>query len=183
MKKIAVLIAVTFLYCGVSKSQIFIGKESVANFFSKTAMEDIDGKNNAGQYVLNSATGDIQVKLTQKGFKFKSGLMEEHYNENFIESNKYPYAVFKGKINEKIDYSKDGENKVTVKGTMEMHGVTQNITVDGNVTVKGKEVIIDAKFKIKLSDYNIKDPTLIGTKIAEVVDVTVKSNLEMYNKK
>jgi polyisoprenoid-binding protein YceI len=181
MKKIVLLVAAVFLL-STAKSQIFIGKESLITFFSHTAVEDIDAKNTTGKPVLDAGKGDIQVKVTIKGFKFKSGLMEEHFNENFLESDKYPHAIFKGKINETIDYSKDGEHKVTVTGNMEIHGVTKLITTTGTVKIKGKQVMIDSKFKIKLADYKIEDPSIIGKKVAEEVDVTIKSTLEPYKK-
>jgi polyisoprenoid-binding protein YceI len=182
MKKIILLLVMTCFAAGISKAQIYMGKESLITFFSHTAVEDIDAKNTTGKPVLDAGKGDIQVKVTMKGFKFKSGMMEQHFNDNFMESEKYPHAIFKGKINEKVDYSKDGETKVTVTGNMEIHGVTQPVTMEGTITVKGKQVIIDSKFKIKLADYKIEDPSIIGKKVAESVDVTIKSTLEPYKK-
>ncbi|MFL5754074.1 MAG: YceI family protein [Bacteroidia bacterium] len=182
MKKSILFLIVAFSTISFSKAQIYMGKESLITFYSHTAVEDIDAKNTTGKPVLDAGKGDIQVKVTIKGFKFKSGLMEEHFNENFLESDKYPHAIFKGKINEKIDYSKDGEHKVTVTGNMELHGVTKPVNVEGTLTVKGKHVIIDSKFPIKLSDYKIEDPSIIGKKVAEAVDVTIKSTLEPYKK-
>lgn len=182
MKKTIFLFALACMTAGYSRAQIYMGKESLITFFSHTAVEDIDAKNTTGKPVLDAGKGDFQVKVTIKGFKFKSGLMEEHFNENFMESEKYPHAIFKGKINEKIDYTKDGEHKVTVTGNMEIHGVTKPVTIDGTLTVKGKQIIVDSKFKITLADYKIEDPSIIGKKVAEAVDVTIKSTLEPYKK-
>ena len=109
--------------------------------------------------------------------------MEEHFNENYLESQKYPNAVFKGKINEKIDYTQDGEHKVTVTGKMEIHGVTKDETYEGTLTKKGNEIIIKCKFKIRVADYKIEVPSLYVKNIAEVVDIDVSTILEPFQKK
>ena len=108
--------------------------------------------------------------------------MEEHFNENYLETEKFPKAGFKGKINEPVDLTKDGETKVTVTGKMEVHGVTKDETYPGTITKNGNEIIIKTKFKIKLVDYGIKVPSLYVKNIAEIVDVDVVSTLEVYKK-
>ncbi len=182
MKKTSLTLFIIAFAFNVTKAQIYMAKECTISFFSATSMEDIDAKNTAAKPVLNAATGDIQVKISHRAFKFKDGLMEEHFNENFVETQKYPNAIFKGKINEKVDYTKNGENKVTVTGEMDLHNVKKTITIDGKVTIKDGVVSIYSKFNIKLSDYNIKDPSLIGKSIAEAIDVTITSTLEPYKK-
>jgi polyisoprenoid-binding protein YceI len=166
-------------------SQIFKAKDgaTLIHFYSKSPLEDIEANNKNAVIVLNTATGDIQVRVTIQAFKFKNALMEEHFNENYLESTKYPNSVFKGKINEKIDFSTDGQNKVTVLGKMEMHGVTRDVELDGLLTKKGNEIYIDSKFKLKVADYGIKVPSLYVKNIAEVVDINVVSTLEPYIKK
>ncbi len=184
MKKVlflSILLTAWFnFYC-----QIFKAKDgtTLINFYSKSPLEDIEANNKNAVIVLNSATGDIQVRITIQSFKFKNGLMEEHFNENYLESTKYPNCVFKGKINEKIDYSKDGQNKVTVSGKMELHGVTKDVELAGLLIKKGNEINIDSKFKLKIADYGIKVPTLYVKNIAEIVDISVVSTLEPFIKK
>jgi len=166
-------------------SQIFKAKDgtTLIHFYSKSPLEDIDASNKGAIIVLNTNTGDLQVRVTIQNFKFKNALMEEHFNENYLESTKFPNCVFKGKINEKVDYTKDGENKVTVAGKMELHGVTKDVTLDGTMTKKGADIVLDTKFKIKVADYNIQVPSLYVKNIAEVVDVTLVSTLEPFVKK
>jgi polyisoprenoid-binding protein YceI len=108
--------------------------------------------------------------------------MQEHFNENYMESEKFPYSTFKGKINEKVDYTQDGTTNVTCTGTMDMHGTTKQITTSGTLTVKGKEVTIVSKFKAKPADYNIKVPSLYVKEIAEELDVDITTVLEPYKK-
>ena len=147
-------------------------------------MEDISAVNKNATIVLNTATNDIQAGITMTFFKFKSALMEEHFNENYVESEKYPTCVFKGKVNEKIDWTKDGEYPVTVTGKMTLHGVTKDVTMNGTITKKGNELTIECKkLPIRLADYNIKVPSLYVQTIAEVIDVTVSSVMEPFVKK
>lgn len=164
------------------------------SFFSKAPMEDIEAINKGAIIVLKSSTNEIQVRVTIQNFKFKNALMEEHFNENYMETEKkvevngtatYPnrYAEFKGKINEPVDYTKDSESKITITGKLSIHGVTKDVTLDGTVAIKGSEVVIYSKFKIKVADYNIKVPSMYVKNIAEEVDVTISSTLEPLQKK
>jgi hypothetical protein len=156
---------------------------SSVSFFSKSPLEDITAVNKKSSIGLNTSTNDIQVGVTMTYFKFRKPLMEEHFNENYVESDKFPVCIFKGKILEAVDYTKDGENKVTVKGTMNLHGVTKDIEIPGTLTKKGNEILINAEFKIKVADYNIKVPSLYIQNIAEVVDVKINATLEPFVKK
>lgn len=168
-----------------ANAQLFIGKKDVStiSFFSKSPLEDISATNKKTSVVLKTTTNDIQFGVPMISFKFRKALMEEHFNENYVESDKYPTAVFKGKINEDIDYTKDGEHKVSAKGTLNLHGVSKEIEATGTLTIKGNEIFIISVFKIKLADYNIKVPSLYVQNIAEVIDVTVNAVLEPYVKK
>ena len=183
MKKIILSLFITALVLNVSKAQIYMGKECTVSFFSKTTMEDIDAKESVAQPILNSTTGDIAIKIPTRSFIFKDGLMAEHFYENFVESHKFPNAIFKGKINEKIDYSKNGDHKVTVTGEMDLHGVKKTITISGDLKIKDGVVHIYSKFNIKMADYDIKDPTIIGKSVAESIDVTITATLAPYTKK
>jgi polyisoprenoid-binding protein YceI len=184
MKKI-ILALVTFLVVHSAGAQIYKAKDggTEITFFSSSPLEDITATNKGAVVVMNTNSGDVQFRVTIQNFKFKNSLMEEHFNENYMESQKYPNAVFKGKIAEKVDFTKDGETKVSVTGKMEIHGVTKDVTQQGTITVKGSEIKLYTKFPIKVADYNIKVPSLYVKNIAEVVDVTVSSVLEPFQKK
>lgn len=183
MKKILLSLLVV---AGISaNAQMFKNKKegNTVHFLSKSALEDIEATNKNPIAVFKAETADIQFAVVMTQFKFKSALMEEHFNENYMESEKYPQATFKGKVNEKIDLSKDGENKVTVTGKMTMHGVTKDITTEGTITKKGEDLVVVSTFKVKVADYNIKVPSLYVQNIAEVVDVNVNITLEPFVKK
>ena len=183
MKKL--LFVITLLLSLTGFSQIFKAKDgtTLIHFYSKSPLEDIEASNKGAVIVLNTTSSEIQIRVTIQNFKFKNALMEEHFNENYMESTKYPSCIFRGKINEKIDFTQDGENKVTVTGKMELHGVTKDVTLEGMLTKKGTEIVLDSKFKIKVADYNIQVPSLYVKNIADVVDVTVTSTLEPFVKK
>ena len=170
--------------CFKGTAQLYKNKAEATtiSFFSKAPLEDIDAVNKKATVVLKTTTNDIQFGVALLSFKFPKPLMEEHFNENYVESAKYPTSVFKGKINETIDYKKDGENKVTVKGTLDLHGVIKEIEVPGTIIVKGNLIIVHSTFKIKVTDYKIKVPSMYVQNIAEEVDVTINAILEPFTR-
>ena len=181
MKKLTQVLLFT-LIAGYAQAQIYLAKECEISFFSKTAARDIEGVNKSAKPILNTANGEIAVKITIQGFKFTDPLMQEHFNENYLESDKIPTSTFSGKVNEKIDYTKDGENKVTVTGKISIHGVERQITLNGTLTVKGGSVLLDTKFMVHLDDYKIKRPSIVLADLAEDIEVKLKATLEAYKK-
>ncbi|MBI4946143.1 MAG: YceI family protein [Bacteroidetes bacterium] len=176
------LIAAILFGSTVLKAQIYLGKTCDISFFSSGPIEDISAINKTAKPIFNAATGEVAIKVTIKGFTFDKKLMEEHFNEKYMESDKYPYATFKGKVNEQIDYKKDGTYKATVTGKLDMHGVVQERTIEGTVTIKGGEISFESKFNVALKDHNITIPTLIAQNVAEIVQVTIKCTLTEYKK-
>lgn len=165
-----------------SFSQMYMGEKCKISFFSETKLENIDATNTVTKPVFNAKTGDFAVKAQQTAFVFKSAFMQEHYNENYVESEKYPYATFRGKVNESVDYSKDGSYPVTMTGTLDMHGVTMPRTISGTIVVNNGNMSMDAKFDVKVADHKIKVPSLYVEKIAEVIQVTFHADLVPYKK-
>lgn len=176
-------LAALVLATGILNAQIYLGKTCEVKIFSDGPIEDIDAVNTSSKPILNTATNDIAVKITIKGFNFDKKLMEEHFNEKYMESDKIPYSTFAGKINEKIDYKTDGVHKVTVTGKLKIHDVEKERTIEGTITVKGGEILIDSKFIVALKDHNVEIPTLVAQNISETIEVTVKSTLTEYVKK
>ena len=170
------------LAVGYAQAQIYLAKECEISFFSKTAVRNIEGVNKTAKPILNTQNGEIAVKISVQGFKFPDPLMQEHFNENYMETDKIPNASFKGKVNEKIDYTKDGENKVTVTGKMNIHGVEKEVTLTGTLTVKGGDIILDTKFMVHLADYNIKIPAIVTADLATDIEVKLNSTLELFKK-
>lgn len=185
MQKAYILFLLFFAFSFHAVAQIYTAKQGSTHitFFSSAPLEDIEAQNKGAVIIFKATTNDIQIRVSIQNFKFKNALMEEHFNENYMESTKFPNAEFKGKINEAIDHSKEGENKVTVTGIMDMHGVKKEVTLNGTLTKTGNEYKIQSKFQIKVADYDIKVPSMYVKNIAEVVDVSITSTLEAFQKK
>ena len=177
--KYYVLLAAGMLTTSLVFSQKkYFTKNGHIAFIAGTLVEDVDGANSATTSVFDAATGQIEFAVLVKGFEFKRALMQEHFNENYMESDKYPKAIFSGKITniDKVNFSKDGVYPVTVKGTLDMHGVKKAIETAGTMKVSGETVASDAAFTVLLSDYNIDIPSLVKDKISKTANIKVNCN-------
>jgi polyisoprenoid-binding protein YceI len=153
----------------------YMTKNGKVSFFSHTDMEDIKAENNKAASVLDSKTGKMQIEILIKSFVFKKALMEEHFNENYMESTKYPKSKFDGIIDDigAIDFSKDGTYKSTVSGNLTIKDKTNAVKTNGTFTVKDGKLNGKAVFKIKLADYNVVVPAVVKDKIAKDIEITV----------
>ncbi|MCB0395935.1 MAG: YceI family protein [Flavobacteriales bacterium] len=183
MKQKLLIAVALLLVFQTTMAQLYIFRESKITFFSEAPLENIEAENKTASSRINSVNNDIAVKVPVKGFTFEKKLMQEHFNENYMESEKFPYATFAGKIQEQIDYSKDGTSQVSAIGTMKIHGVEKEVTLKGTLTVKGKNLVLHAEFTVRLEDYNIKIPNLVVQNIAEEVLVKVDIDYIPYEKK
>jgi len=156
----------------------FYTKTGKVSFNSTTTMETIEAVNKSAVVLLDTKNGDIQFVVLLKGFEFRKALMQEHFNENYLESDKFPRGEFKGQIvnNADIDYPKDGVYTGKVKGKLTIHGVTNDIETDGKVTKEGNRLLIFSEFNVRLPDYKIKNEKLQN--ISNNIKVTVNCALE-----
>ncbi len=175
MKKVFLAVIVLFLIHTSFAQKRYFTKTGTVSFQAGTALEDIDGTNKSTTTVFDAATGQIEFALLVKGFEFKSALMQEHFNENYLESDKYPKATFKGKITniDKVNFAKDGTYPVTVKGTLDLHGVTKEIETTGTFKVAGEGVASIAEFVITLEDFKIAIPGVVKDKISKTAKIKV----------
>lgn len=162
----------------------YYSKTAMVEFNAGTPLEDIDAQTNTGTIVFDAQSGRLESSVLIKAFQFKRALMQEHFNENYLESSKYPKAVFKGEITNlsDVNFSKDGTYKVKVKGTMDLHGVKKDMMTDGTMTVAGKMLKVNADFMITCADYDIKIPSVVADKIAKEVKVTINTDLQPLGK-
>jgi polyisoprenoid-binding protein YceI len=166
-----------------SNSNIYICKKGKIHFFSSSPLEDIEATSNEAAVVLNTQDKTVNAKITQTSFVFKDKLMQEHFNENYMETDKYPISLLKMVIAENIDFTKDGVQDITLKGTLDMHGVKQEREIKGKLTIAGGvPVKATAVFDVKLVDHQIKIPKAVMMNIAEVIKVDVDFALEKYQK-
>ena len=185
MKKYFFLIIAFFAITSFSSAQkVFFTKSGQIDFFSKTPMENIEAKNKQAVGFLKTEKGIISFGLLIKSFKFKNALMEEHFNENYAESDKYPKAKFKGKIINlsDVNFNQDGSYDAKVKGKLTFHGITQEIIVNATLIVSSENIKATSTFKLKPVDFNIEIPNIVRDKIAKEITVNVNINYKIYNK-
>jgi len=156
-------------------AQKYMTKNGYIGFFSHTAMEDIKGDNNQVASVLDISTGEMVFQVLIKSFHFDRALMEEHFNENYMESDKFPKSSFKGKITNlsAVNFSKDGIYDVAVDGDLTIRDATNKITTTGKIEVKNGELAATSKFNISPEDYKISIPSVVREKINKNLEVTV----------
>ena len=162
--------------------QKYIAEKSKITFFSDAAVEDITASNAASASILNSETGEIAFSIPNKEFIFSKSLMQEHFNEKYMETEKFPKSTFQGKITG-FDMKGSGAQPAKATGKLTIHGVTKDIDVPGTVEVKGNTVILISKFIIKLEDYSIARPQLLWQNLAEEVEVSIDFTFKPYEKK
>lgn len=174
---LVVTLCIVYVNCA---AQLYFTKNGKISFFSSTIMEDIKADNNQVISIINTSTGAMQFSLLNNAFRFKKALMEEHFNADYIESAKYPKSIFKGSVTNisSINFNTDGVYKVSVSGSLSIHGITKTVSVPGTVTIKSGKILATSTFKIKVKDYNISIPAGVKNNIADDIELTVSCNYE-----
>ena len=170
------IVIFTSLFIGlsinISFGQKFRSEKGLISFFSDGAIEDILAENYAAGSLFDGSTGEMVFIVPILEFRFPKSLMREHFNEKYMETEKYPKSTFQGKISG-FNLNSSGEQKVKAVGKLTMHGVTKEVSVPGTVEFVNGKAIVKARFIIRLQDYNIKIPTLVWQNIAEEVELKV----------
>ncbi|MBK9569627.1 MAG: YceI family protein [Chitinophagaceae bacterium] len=173
---IALLVAMTGM------SQKFYTKNGQINFdaTSPTSPEKIEGINRSATCVVDTKSGNMQFAALMKGFAFERALMEEHFNENYVESDKYPKAEFKGEIknSDKVDFTKDGNYTVKIKGKLTMHGESNDVETEAKISIQNGKIKATADLNVLLSDYKVSIPGLVADKVSKTVKISVSCLLE-----
>ena len=174
------LLILSLFFTSVGFGQKYVSKNGHVKFFSAAPTENIEANNNQVNAALDLSNGNLVFKVLIKSFEFEKALMQEHFNENYMESDKFPNSTFSGKVSnlQDIDFSKDGEYKAKVKGSLTMHGVTKEVEHEGSFKVEGSSVKCHAIFPVKVGDYNIKIPKTVVDNIAETIEVTVDVKMD-----
>ena len=168
----------------ISAQNVYFTKTGQITFKSHTDALDIEGKNSQVTSFLNVENGEIVFQLLIKSFKFTLATAEEHFNETYMESDKFPKASLKGTIVNKgeINLAVNGTYKVIVKGDLTIHGVTKPIEQQGTLVVKDGVIKASSEFKISIDDYAIKVPKLVEDRVAKTVDVKIEMDYTLYTK-
>ncbi len=174
MKKIYLLLFLSFGY--IQAQQKLITKSGKITFeASVPSFEEVKAINESSSCVLNTTTGEIASLALMKGFRFKIALMEEHFNENYVESDKYPIATFKGKI-DKFNFNELDKNakEFSIRGKLELHGKSKDISITAKIkkTEKGIEIVSD--FSVNADDFAIDIPSVVSKKVSKKVNVKLE---------
>ncbi len=160
------------IYLAVYGQKYSLEKSSV-QFYSAATIEDIKANNTKASSLFNIDNDEVVFSIPIKDFEFEKSLMKEHFNEKYLESDKYPKSIFLGRL---LDVKKDvaGEQAVKATGKLTIHGVTKDVVIPGTLEIKGDYIIARSKFIIHLTDYKIAIPRLLWQNIAEDVEVSVE---------
>lgn len=165
------LLAFITVFSSSTFAQKFESSKSYIKFYSSAPMEDIEATNETVQSILDLDKGEMVYAVKIKDFQFEKSLMQEHFNENYLESEKYPKSTFSGVIK---DWNKqEGEQEVTVSGKLSIHGITKDVEITGKINYSGDKATVFSKFTVELKDYKVKIPKALFYNIAENVEVTV----------
>jgi len=160
----------------------YVCKNAKISLYSSAPIEDIKAETSSGVSIFNSSTGELDFSVSIQSFQFEKSLMQEHFNSDYMESDKFPKASFKGTIKEHVDVSKDGTYPVTTTGDLTVHGVTQKRTIPGTLTVKSGVITMTSQFVVKCADHNIKIPSIVFHNIAESIQMNVSATYTAYKK-
>jgi hypothetical protein len=158
----------------------FYSKSGKINFYSVAPLEDIEAKHKSVVCLLDIKTGALQFSALVNGFEFENEEMQQHFNDDYLETRKHPKSEFKGQIvnNAAVNYQKPGTYPVQVKGLLTIHGVTKEVQTPGSIKIDGDGLKAAATFNIQVADFNIRIPNLVKDKIAKTVKITVDTRLD-----
>jgi len=160
-------------------AQRYFSKDAQVNFYSKALLEDIEARNSKGTCVIDFETGNMEFAVLIKAFQFEKALMQEHFNENYMESDKFPKALFKGKIIniDQINPESKKEQTLQVAGDLTIHGVTRSIETSAKL-IGGATLNVSSQIKVAVADYGIKIPSVVKDNIAKIVDIHIDAELK-----
>lgn len=185
MKTIKIALSISLLlFTTLSFGQRYITKSGHIRFFSEAPLETIEAHNKQVNAALDTKTGALVFKVLMKSFIFEKALMQEHFNENYVESNKFPNATFKGKVTnvDAIEFSMPGTYDAEIIGELTIHGIAKQITSKGSFEVKSEMIHGKSKFNFLIADYDISIPGAVAGKIADEIEITVDVKLKELKK-
>jgi hypothetical protein len=184
MKKSTLLLLLLILISTTFYGQRYITKTAHVFFYSEAPLETIEAHNKQVNTALDTQNGNFVFKVLMKSFIFEKALMQEHFNENYVESDKFPNATFKGKVVnlDEIDFTKAGIYPAVVEGTLSIHGKSNPVKAKGEFEVSEGMIHSTSKFKIEIADYDISIPGAVTGKISEEIEITVDAKMKEYKK-
>ncbi|KAA3624090.1 MAG: YceI family protein [Bacteroidetes bacterium] len=184
MKKLILSLLLAGMITPMMFGQKIFTREGKISFYSEAQKESIQAHNSKATSIIDVSSGRMEFAVLIKAFQFEKALMQEHFNENYMESSKFPKAVFKGEINnlEAIDFKKDGTYPADIKGNITIHGVTKPIEAKGSFVVSGNSIKGESTFEVTIADFDIEIPALVRENIAKVIRIDVSCNYVEFKK-
>lgn len=177
MNKIIILI-ILVLIGFTGHAQKYVADKSLVTFYSEAPVENISAKNTKSTAMIDVATGQVAFSIPIIDFIFPKHLMQEHFNEKYMETEKFPKATFQGQIIN-LKSNEPGQQNVSAKGKLTIHGVTREVEIPGSLEfTNDSRILIKSTFKVLLKDYSIKIPQLFWQNIAEEIEVKVEYTLK-----
>ena|ERR1700743_1495837 len=174
------IILFSFLSINQAGQDLYVSKNARITFFSSALIEDIKAETTAGVSVFNAATNELDFSVAISSFQFEKAFMQQHFNSDYMESDKYPRAIFKGKLQEHVDVTKDGTYPVNARGELTVHGITQTRTIPGTLIIKNGVITMTSEFMVKCADHHIDIPQILFYHIAEIIKVNVSAVYSPY---
>ena len=175
------LIIIYLLFSTQVLAQQFYTNKGKISFFSEAPLEDISAVNENVSAIIDSQTGGFAFRVKIVDFTFPNSLMQEHFNESYLESEKYPLSTFTGVIDDFSDLDLSNEQNLVVNGSLSMHGISKVAQMKANAKMINDELHISSTFDVALKDYDIDIPKIMIYKIAETIAVTVEIKLSKRN--
>ena len=184
MKKTISIIAFALFVITNINAQKYFTKTGKISFFSKTPIENIEAVSNTATTVYDSESGKIQWAVLIKSFEFEKALMQEHFNENYMESNSFPKASFKGQLNNntEVNLLKDGTYLAVVEGELTIHGVTKTVSSKATFVVENGVIKATSTLKLLVADYKIEVPSVVKENIAKEIEININAEYEVLDK-
>jgi polyisoprenoid-binding protein YceI len=155
-------------------------QNGVISFRSDAPLELINAKSTKLKGVIDPATGSFGFSVASQSFEgFNSPLQKEHFDENYLESNKFDKSKFEGKIIEKVDFTKNSNQTIRAKGILTVHGIARERIIKSDIQIQGKKITIQSKFTVLLAEHNITIPKLVYQKIAEEIQITLNATFNL----
>lgn len=173
----------TCLSFTVSAQDVFISEKGEVSFFSEAPLENIYAVSTQVHSMIDLSNGEIAFIIPLRSFRFEKKLMQEHFNEKYMESDKYPQATLKAKIKGDFPYVSHGTKKITAEGLLNLHGKSKLIREQGQLTLNNNRLELTSEFRIALADYDINIPQLLFNNIADTVEVKLKATYVVFSKK
>jgi len=175
MKLVGFPLLLMLTFIASSAQDRLLTRNGSISFYSRTSLEDIEANTQTAVSVLDKKTGQLEFSVLIKSFTFEKALMQEHFNENYLESDQFPKSIFRGRIEDvsKVSFDKNGRYAVSVTGELTIHGQSQTVTTPAIITVLDGVASANAEFNIVLADYKITIPSLVQDKVSKTVRIAV----------